>query len=75
MQEFFANYLALLEKDYPEGTIIANIKNKNQVSVSVVIVDILDRTLNRMLFGPDYKALVVTPELEHRMFIESIQRH
>lgn len=49
-------------------------RNRIEVPVSGVVIDISDRTLNKMLFGPDYKAPASISKIEHRMFLASNQR-
>lgn len=74
VREFFANYLALTKKDYPKGLKISNLPNWESIPVRGVTIDILARTLNRMLFGLNYKAPAAVPDLEHCITTTSNQR-
>lgn len=71
VQEFFANYLALLENDYPKGNRLADMRNRPQVIVRGMIIDILDCIINQMLFSQDYEAPSITHDLEHHILIVS----
>lgn len=51
VQKYFYNYLALLEKDCPKGTKTADMRNRPQVPMRGVIIDIFDPTINMILFG------------------------
>ncbi|KAF3653226.1 hypothetical protein FXO38_15747 [Capsicum annuum] len=72
--EFFANYLALVEKKCPKGTKILDLPYREAVFVRDITIDISALTLNRMLFRLDYEAPMAIPELYHRLRMASSQR-
>lgn len=53
--KIFANYLVLLEMDCPKGLSATNMNKLDMVPVRGVDIDILEKTLNRYLFGPNYQ--------------------
>lgn len=65
VREFFANYLALLEKDFPKGEKIIDMGNQYVVPMPGLNIDILEHTLNRFLFGPEYEIPGAILDLEH----------
>ncbi|KAF3620620.1 hypothetical protein FXO38_32263 [Capsicum annuum] len=74
IREFFANYLALVEKGCPKGTRILDLPNREAVPIREVTIDISTRTLNRMLLGPDYEAPTAISKLRYRLKTTSSQR-
>lgn len=74
VQEFFANYLALVEKDYPKGTKVSDFPNNKLVPMRGVTINISACILNKILFGLDYEASMTIPKLEHLLMIASTQR-
>lgn len=66
VREFFSYYLALLEKDCPSGaSLFRNMKYLDTVLVREVNINILECTLNRFLFWPEYEIPDAIPDLEH----------
>lgn len=74
VREFFTNYLALLEKDLPKVATVVDWNKLDSDTVQGVDIDILERTLNRFLFGPDYQIPGAIPKLEHQLFTQDEQR-
>lgn len=64
----------MLEKDYPKGSKISDFPNKESVLVREFNIDISSRTIDLILFGPDYKAPATVPNLKYRLTTTPIQR-
>lgn len=61
------NYLVILEKDFPKGSDVEDMKNRMRIPVRGVIVYIPYHTINWILFGQLYTGSTITLELDHRM--------
>ncbi|KAM3217714.1 putative protein isoform X1 [Capsicum annuum] len=69
VREFFASYAASLSSSTPKGQLVKNQPPMDRVQVRGRLVDISERTIQRLLFGTEFKAPTSTAEYNHRVSI------
>lgn len=60
--EFFSNYFAFLEKEYPKSMKLNDMGNRPKDIVRGVNINISECILNKVIFGPEYEAPTVIQE-------------
>ncbi|MCD7459801.1 hypothetical protein HAX54_041999 [Datura stramonium] len=70
VREFYMNYIAILEGLCKKGWKPLEMQMQKRIPVQGKMVDILEKTINRMLYGPDFTPSGASSELGVKVFIE-----
>lgn len=72
---FFANYLAIFEKDLPKGSRVVDMRNRIRVSVRGVTIDVSNNTINQIIYNEIFvQAHKISNTLPLRCLIKEICR-